>query len=275
MIRSLAILFSALAPFTFAFLAWATVYLDATIATILWGSWPILVVLFLARFDRATTRATPVQASVGERSRIRVSLLLLMLLGLVGLAFAVLSQSTPADATRYSQLTDSLSLAGIAIALGSAWLASLTAWHFRWANTLVGQLDRQTLTRLRPAKSILQDITQDGNLFFVVVCLVIGNAIALPIMFFVALSTSEPISWQVLLGGLGIGLIVRTPAAILWRVSNLVTRDYGVNALNYLEPLFALLWLGLFWDVTIENVGLSDYRCERCHGIEHSNQLKG
>lgn len=269
-IRSPAIVFSTLAPFTFAFLAWATAYLDATIATVLWGSWPILLVLFLARFDRTSTNPGVIDANLGQRSRITPSLLFLMLVGLVGLGFAVMSQSAPDQVSNLSDLTDSLSILGVIIALGSAWLASLTAWHFRWANRLVEQLDERTLADLAPTKSVIRDVRHEGNLFFVVVCLVIGNTIAAPIMISISLSSSERVDLRVVLGALVIGLIVRTPAAILWRISNLVTRDYGVNALNYLEPLLALLWLGLFWDVSIENI---DFLVIGVTGVMASNIL--
>ena len=247
-VRSSAVLFSALAPFTFAFLAWSAAYLDATIATVLWGSWPILVVLFLARFDRASE-----SPDRRRRGTVTVSLVLLMLLGLVGLGFAVMSQTATDSAAGLAGLTDGLSVVGVVIALGSAWLASLTAWHFRWADSLVEQTDKDTLAEMTPTRFPLGDNRHEGSLLFVVVCLVIGNMIAAPIMLTAAFLSGEQAGWLVVLGGFAVGLAVRTPAAVWWRMSNLVTRDYGVNAINFLEPLLALLWLGLLWDTRIEN----------------------
>lgn len=268
--RSSAIAFSALAPFTFAFLAWSTAFLDATIATVLWGSWPVLLVVFLARFDRPSAKTGTNDTNMGRRDRITPSLLLLMLLGLVGLGFVVMSQSAPGQISDLSGLAGSLSVLGVAIALGSAWLASLTAWHFRWADRLAGQLDEHALAAFVPTRFAVRDVRHESSLFFVVVCLIIGNAIAAPVMFSISLASSEQTDLRLTLGALAIGLFVRTPAAVLWRISNLVTNDYGVNALNYLEPLLALLWLGLFWDVAIESV---DYLVIGVSAVMASNIL--
>lgn len=94
---------------------------------------------------------------------------------------------------------------------------------------------------------------QAASLFFVTVCLIIGNMIAMPVLLFIGFVMNEPIKASVILGGLAIGLMIRTPAAILWRVSNLVTKTYGVNAINYLEPLFGLLWLTVLWERQVAN----------------------
>ena len=249
-LRTLPVLFSIFAPFTFALLAWSAAYIDIAASTIIWSSWPILLVLFLSNFDQSDD--TPTSASVKRTKRrlVSVEMWILMTLGLLGLALVVLSQSDTGITDLLRSRSD-LSLVGVAIAVGSAVLGSLSAWHFKWAKKLASEFNGNTPSESETDKSAS---TSSYQLFFVVACLVIGNTVASPVLALISIASSETFSVSTMFGGFAIGVLIRTPATILWRVSNLTTDNFGVNALNYLEPLISVLWLLLFWEIDITRV---------------------
>ena len=249
-LRTWAILFSALAPFTFAFLAWSAAYIDITASTIIWGSWPILLVLFLMQFSKMDDAPTS-RPQKTTSNRASLGLWILMILGLLGLAFIVLSQSDSPSLSDMLAADTDLPLVGVAIAIGSALLGSFSAWHFRWADKVTSELSTETLAK---PKTEISAPPRSYALFLVVACMVIGNCIACPILILISITSSETFSVGTMLGGFAIGFFIRTPATILWRMSNLATDNFGVNALNYLEPLMSILWLVLFWEIDISRV---------------------
>ena len=170
-----------------------------------------------------------------------------MTLGLIGLALVILSQSDTSITDLLSSRSD-LSLVGVAIAVGSAVLGSLSAWHFKWAKKLASEFNGNTSPESETDKSAS---TSSYQLFFVVACMVIGNTVASPLLALISIASSETFSTSTMIGGFAIGVLIRTPATILWRVANLATDNFGVNALNYLEPLISVLWLLLFWEIDI------------------------
>ena len=66
-LRTLPVLFSIFAPFTFALLAWSAAYIDIAASTIIWSSWPILLVLFLSHFDKPDNTPTSVDSQRTKR----------------------------------------------------------------------------------------------------------------------------------------------------------------------------------------------------------------
>ncbi len=228
-------LFILLGTFDFTFFAWATRFIDATVATILWGCWPIVFVFLLSRVFKGR------QAGPSRYRRVTASLVVLMVFSLIGLAYVVLAQSSTQN--RLDWTSDS-SYIGFALVLASGVLISFNIFSFSWA---------AAMARRCQARSDSAD-TRSMELFFITVVICLSNAFTAPAKIAFSLAASEGMQLDVILVGLILGATLRVGSSILWRHANLITRALGINALGYAEPVFAVLWLALFWEVNIPRV---------------------
>ena len=227
--------FILLGTFEFTFFAWATQFIDAAVATILWGSWPIIFVFLLQRvFSGGESRPA-------RYRRITPSLVVLMVFSLVGLAFVVLAQASSDAGLDW---TSDLSYLGFLLATLSGVLITFNIFSFSWAADLSRKSRRWT---------VLKE-SQSMELFFITVVVCLSNAFTAPIKIGFSLAASEAIQLDVVWAGLILGATIRVGASILWRHANLITHALGINALGYAEPLFGVLWLALFWTVEIPRV---------------------
>ena len=227
--------FILLGTFEFTFFAWATKFIDATVATILWGCWPIIFVFLLSRVFLNS------QARPSRYRRITASLVVLMVFSLVGLAYVVLSQSSTQSG--FDLASDS-SYIGFLLALASGVVITFNIFSFSWA---------ADMARKSKAQSISSD-SRGLELFFITVVICISNAFTAPAKVVFSLAASEGTQLDVILVGLIIGATLRVGSSILWRHANLITPALGINALGYAEPLFAVAWLALFWEVNLPRV---------------------
>ena len=229
------ILFILFGSFEFTFFAWGTQFIDATIATILWGCWPIIFVFLLQRVFSGRA------ARPARYRKITPSLVTLMVFSLLGLAYVVLAQSSGQSGLDW---TNDSSYLGFLLAMMSGVLITFNIFTFSWATDLA----RQARTRANPQEA------HDMELFFITVVVCISNAFTAPVKAGFSLVASEQIQLDVIVMGLVIGGTIRVGSSILWRKANLMTHSLGINALGYAEPLFGVLWLALFWEVNISRV---------------------
>ena len=225
------IFFVLIGTFEFTFFAWSTRFVDPSVATILWGSWPIIFVFLLRRIF-SEKRARP-----SRYRKITPSMVLLMVLSLVGLAFVVLAQAS--KQTGFDWTSDS-SWIGFVFAVLSGVLITLNIFSFSWAADLARKAG--TLVVARGPRSM--------ELFFMTVVVCISNAFTAPIKAGFSLAASEQIQMDVILGGLIMGGTLRVGSSH----ANQITHALGINAIGYGEPLFGVLWLALFWEVSISRV---------------------
>ena len=229
------IFFVLIGTFEFTFFAWSTRFLDATVATILWGSWPIIFVFLLSRIFKSR-RARP-----SRYRKITPSLVMLMVFSLVGLAYVVLAQASKQSGL---DLTSDSAWVGFAFAMLSGVLITFNIFSFSWSAELA-----------RKARSLrLSSGSQSMELFFMTVVVCVSNAFTAPIKAGFSLAASEQVQMDVILGGLIVGGTIRVGSSLLWRHANQITHALGINALGYGEPLFGVLWLALFWEVSISRV---------------------
>ena len=229
------IFFILLGSFEFTFFAWSTRFIDATVATILWGCWPILFVFLLQRIFSGR------ESRPARYRKITPSLVMLMVFSLIGLAYVVLAQSSSQAGLDW---TSDSSYLGFALAILSGVLITFNIFTFSWATDLA----RKAKVRRDPGES------HSLELFFITVVVCISNAFTAPVKAGFSLVASEQIQLDVILMGLVLGATVRGVASILWRKANLMTHTLGINALGYAEPLFGVLWLALFWEINISRV---------------------
>lgn len=229
------IFFVLIGTFEFTFFAWSTRFVDATVATILWGSWPIIFVFLLSRIFSAR-RSRP-----GRYRKITPSLVLLMVFSLIGLAYVVLAQAS--KRTGLDWTSDSVWV-GFVFAMLSGVLITFNIFSFSWAADMAAK-----------ARALSVPVgSRSMELFFMTVVVCVSNAFTMPIKAGFSLAASEQVQTDVILGALIIGGTLRVGSSLLWRHANQITHALGINAIGYGEPLFGVLWLALFWEVNISRV---------------------
>ena len=208
----------------YALFAWALQYIDITMATIVFQSWPIFFLILSALLLRENIRHL-------HNGKTALSLLLLVSLGIIGFAFIVFSQSGEiGQLGNVSRLVTGLVLVAGAMALGN-----LKAFGIDWGRRLGNQLSG-SLTGLGTSPAM----------FFVLVSFLISSLGAAVVGIVVGLGRAETLDMEILgMAFLG-GLVVNGTAGIMWRKANMADDDIGFNALGYAIPVVAILFLLLF-----------------------------
>ena len=210
--------------FDFALFVWSTQFIDISVAAILFEIWPIILIFLMLRLLKEE----------GRYRRITLGMFLMLAVSFIGFVFVVLSQE---GAKGIVDSSSSMNLAiGIGLVLAAAIAASLTAFSFKWGSDLSKEL---------PGGDDGEE-KESVELFSIVTAFVIGNLIAAPITTSVGLIQGETLSFKMI--GIGVvgGVFINAVSSILWRKSNLITNNLGVNALGYAAPILALVWLALF-----------------------------
>lgn len=257
--------------FSFTAFAWSITFIDVSLTTVMLEIWPVLFILFTERLMRREKRyRTPTTLQI-----------LLVMLGFVGFTFVVFSQVSSFDAL---STLDGGSLAGIALALIAALLASSTAYNYRWAADLTRKLQDHKLRESRDddsarclvnsqTSSLTHDygeltctinresMSTDKLLFFcLLIAFVFGSAISaifnfIPSILMEGDNTFSEIPLLSILAAIIIGgVLLDAGGTVLNRTANLLTRQLGINAIGYTTPIFALIWLFIFSETNVVRV---------------------
>ena len=246
---SWSMLFVVLNQFEYGLFAWATRFVDISVAAVLFESWPIFLILLTALLFRDETRYRKVSPDT----------LLLLVIGFAGFVFVAASESGGFGDWNDSQFINTL--IGISIVLLAVISASFSAFGFRWGTDLSKELPSSLL------------IGRNRNLVDVCCVLVascIGNFVGSGLNAIVGFSTGEPILAGAAVVGIVGGMFAHALANIAWRAANLMTDNLGINAFSYATPIFSLVWLFLFAEVDIARV---DYLVIGAAGIISANLL--
>lgn len=228
------ILLTILGNCEYALFAWSLQYIDITMATIVFQSWPIFFLILSAVLLRENITHI-------DSGKTAISMLLLVSLGIIGFAFIVFSQSGEiGQLGNVSRLAAGLVLVVSAMALGN-----LKAFGIDWGRRLGNQLSG--------------NITGLGNspaMFFVLVSFLISSFGAAVVCVILGLGRGETLDMEIAgMAFLG-GLIVNSTAGIMWRKANMADDDIGFNAFGYAIPVVAILFLVLF---QLTDVSRMDY----------------
>ncbi|MYC35377.1 MAG: hypothetical protein F4X66_00450 [Chloroflexi bacterium] len=208
----------------YALFAWALQYIDITMATIVFQSWPIFFLILSALLLRENIRHL-------HNGKTALSLFLLVSLSVIGFAFIVFSQSG-----EIGHLGNVSSLiTGVVLVAGAMALGNLKAFGIDWGRRLGNQLSGD-----------LTGLGSSPAMFFVLVSFLISSFGAAAVGLIVGLGRSE--TWDMEILGMAFlgGLIVNSTAGIMWRKANMADDDIGFNALGYAIPVVAILFLLLF-----------------------------
>ena len=119
------LLWAAIGTMDYGFLAWATSYVETAIATTVFELWPLMLVFGLVRSERVDQLyRSPSSVSI-KKNRSSKEQLLLVVFASVGIIFMLSSQSRDGIIS-FRELFSYSGIAGIALALISACLASLS-----------------------------------------------------------------------------------------------------------------------------------------------------
>ena len=212
-----------LGQFEIGLLAWATRFVDISVATILMESWPILLVFLVGRWFTARDRyVKPTPA-----------LVLLLTAGFAGVALVILSQGVGGDGFYGGTLV--APFLGFLLALGAALCIALSGLGVSWGID-VGK-DLAAVPDLKFRRESLE-------LFG---AMVVSFSASLPAALFagaLGLADGEALRPGTLLVASIAGLTFVIPN-VAWRRANLMSTTLAINALAYATPLLSLVWLAL------------------------------
>ena len=217
------ILFTIIGSFDFAVFAWASRFIDISIAAILFELWAIFIIFFMHWLFRA------------ERiyKRIDAMTIALLIFGFIGVVFVISSQSGRLD---YSVSGSSYAFVfGLVLAIIGAVISAFAAFNFRWSTNVSQKLS---------IKSGQYDI-QSFNLFAALVGYALGSVVASPTSFVIGALSGETIKSSAIAVVAG-GALAQGAGSILWRKSNLLSDSPSINAMAYGIPILSLGWLALF-----------------------------
>lgn len=226
-----AMLFAVIGSLDYTMFTWSIRFIDVSISAVLIEIWPIFLIFLVARL-------------LGERyKKITIGMVGLSFLCFIGVAFVVNSQF--GTGISENNTSSAMLVIGTVLALGGAIAAALTAFIFKWG-AIVGKEVSNVLDKNKAIISL--------ELFCVVIAHFIGSLISIPLNGLAGFVSSESTTLASL--GIGIlgGIFVQSSASILLRKANLVTHNLGVNAMIYMAPIMALLWLFLASQVNVARI---------------------
>ena len=224
------ILFGVISGLDYALFIWSTRFIDISITTILFETWPFFLIALTAALFRRQQRYR----------RITFPMLLLLTSGFTGCAFVIASQS--GGIIGLSTQSSYILAAGVVLAMGSAIMTSLAAYLFKWGSDLTDSL---------PDGIAEEYSTHSLELFGIAVAIVVTDVFSITLNSTIGFATGESLQPIHLLIGFGGGVAIYTLGSITWRLANLMTDNLGINALGYSTPIIALIWLLIFSQVGV------------------------
>ena len=231
----------AITYFDYIIFAYSLRFIDASVAAILYEMRPIFLVIFMAMMVTKTERNDPGKQRKNDRyDPITLGKSFLFGVAFVGVAFVVASQSETGGTL--NELFDFTAIGGVVFLLTSAVLAALaTPILISWG----GIVAKKTKTN-----------DMDDEVFFSTAAKTIGNVVSGIIFLFIALLIEDlhVIGWvgiliAVIYGSVGNGL-----GAIAFRIANIKTTNLSINALIYLTPVVALIWLAIAGEIKVPHI---------------------
>ena len=215
---------------------WAALFIDTALVTVITAGWLILFVAYQRRYDR------------DSRYRRMGQDWLLMGIAMSGVALVTLSQSGGITTEGGSRL-----LWGVLLAAASAVCSSWVSFRFKLGAELCytghgstgGTSDKQKKDELACVLAVSIVTTTPGGIL---------GGLLIGLTFFPAHTgpgkylggfVLGPVVWVIVVG------IAVALGAIAFRYANLQTTNLGVNAMQYVLPVLALVWLASFATVTV------------------------
>lgn len=244
------LLWAVLVGLEYSLLAWSLTYIDAAVATIIYGVWPMVTIYAMIYLSKGIE---------GSQYHIYFQKKVLTVLALVGLIVVVVGS-----------IEDDQSL--ISNDSGSMWLTAGAMSIAMLAAILNGinpamSIHFSDLMHQRTAYAGLQDkkLVAQQKLWLSVYAVTAGRLISMPVNLGLGflVSRSSALETQALeitprgaVAAVISGMTLLAAASILLRLANLNISDLSANSICYAEPALTFLWLILFANPEIPNFNL-------------------
>ena len=208
-----AISLGAVAQLAYAFFAWSTQFTDTVITTIIFGTAPLLGILFMNRIILNPDR-THRYRKITKKTRV------LLFVSFVGFGFIIYGNigypETGNTFSLYSQLLGIL-LAGIAAAI-----AALNAYGFRWGVKLHEGM---------PSSQVADDKQGTMLLACVILGWALSSLISIPVSIVGAVITDGGITFKAFGYAIGVGCMLLAPSIICYRKALLIAGELSFMAI--------------------------------------------
>lgn len=236
----------------YALFAAASRFVDTVIVSVIFESWPLFFVLYMSWLYKGT----------GRYSRNFWSRLGFMLLAFAGIGFAAASSNGPEFSGDLRRV-----LQGVSLAVLAAMATIITAHVFKWASQTAE--DYRELCESPGAggeeKNIYEHFTTRTlmtpevlfAIFAYAICCGFGAVLNIAVSAFTGeWRQADELLFGSIAGGVNVLFILAAGAAytgvtVLWRLSNVITKNLAINTLIYLVPVFTVFLLWFFFDIKI------------------------
>ena len=226
------------ANFNFAFLAWSIRFVDVSISAIMFGTWPIFIVIIHDRLYKYEERY----------HRLSSQILLLIAFGLLGFAFIVVGQAGGFQNVETGGLAELI--IGVVLAALGAIATACNAFGFRWGTDLAQEISGAG----GPVAADDAPAQSDLDFLGLLVALLIASAVSGLLNTFIGISSGEVMDSRSLFIAIVVGGAASGVANAAWRKANLNAHHAGVNALAFAAPVFSLAWLFFLAQTQPENL---------------------
>ena len=233
--RRWSLLGTLLGAFNYAIFGWALRYIDVSVASVLYETWPLWMILLMGKMFQTENR----YKSLGVFGWACI------LMGFVGLSFVILSQTSGIVFEGETMSLFHLFL-GVSLALIASILTAMSnGCSIRWGTTV--------LMDIPDCKQ--KEIDKDLTMLFVLMAIVLAS---IPnIIISVSLGGwgghNEIIEIDNMIIAAIHGFFILTAARIFLRTANLITTKLEINAIAYGAPIFALAYLAMLGYINVPN----------------------
>ena len=252
-----------MAQFSYTTFAWATAFIDIAIASVLYDTWPIAFVFYLSYLTNRQKKQR------GNALKIPLSSYVLMILGLVGVCFTIMSKYGGFD---FPSVDYGKFIAGIGLSILSVILVVITAHAFT-LSTRLGNMYKKLSYKYKYDKKEIDTYSYYANNEVVLrfppsvlfSCALWGGATLIVSFLNICfgllfgkigiddlINIEQTLSFYSFAVAISGGVIVAVLATVFWRAANLLTTNPAVNVTGYLTPVFAIFWLYLINAIDVQ-----------------------
>ena len=240
---NLPIFIAAISRFNYAFFALAINRIDISVATIVYETWPIFMVILIPRlFKKRYRKITP-------------TILGLLIMGFIGFVFVIIGQAGGFGTLDFS--SGSPLLIGVLFAIIGSLLSSLAAYDLKLIANFI-KLNTRFLEKVKDKnRSSLSPLKM--SLFCVAIANVVIGVFSTIMNAGAGFINNESLlmpDWRMVGISMFAGFAVAAAGSTMRRYAILITNNSSINAISYATPIFALIWLGVFSFIAVPR---SDY----------------
>ena len=226
-----------LGVFQYAVFGWALRYINVSVASVLYATWPLWMILLTGKMFK----------SEGRHENVGTFGWVCLLMGFAGLGFVVLCQTSDVTVGKENMSWLYLFL-GMLLALIAAGIAGLSSGcSIRWGVTVFNIVSR--FKRISKSKNASDHEQKEGNrdltIFFVLMSLVLATipGIIIGAVLSILSRQDEIVEADNMAIAAILGLFISLPAGIFFRQANIITTRLEINAMSYGTPVLTLAWL--------------------------------